>query len=76
MDLIFFSYVLFLASHGSAEKREALMHAHTCSLPSSDLAMVMHLVFGSWVVMAFSSSSIVPFFFNFLTREGLIHATS
>ena len=33
---------------------------NTCKRPSSDLAIVIHRVFESWVVIAFSSSSTVP----------------
>ena len=48
---------------------EVFFQVLTCNRPSRDLAMVMHLVFGSWVVIAFSNSSMVPFFFNFFTSD-------
>ncbi len=44
------------------------MRWDTCSRPSSDLGMVMHLVLMFCVVIAFSSSSSCPVFFSFFTR--------
>ena len=41
----------------------------TCNLPSKDLAIVIHLVLESWVVMAFSNSSKVLFFLSFFTND-------